>query len=191
MQGETSTSDLSVLGTHTWVAYLCGLIPSLFVCTWTLLVLAGVFNTIFPALDLLFLSWTMFFCGLFLSLAIIHVNKDLLKGGNSPDETIQRKSLISDLEFAKYYLIAGLCFSCLATVDVIGLRELNDGAIDISNVNNTTFVMTRITAAMGFLLSFFCVAKFFLTDQGSGFAILCTTLFATNPSAADDDRKRK
>jgi len=193
-----SMSDPNTLGTnsirHTWAAYIGGLLPSLFTWTWCLLGFVGVLNAITHTWDLLLLSSCAIFLGLVLIVANVYMSKDLLNGGTGIEETIQRSSLINDLEFAKFYTMVGICFFALTLAVYIEFHEVDGNTTYphgwyVSNVTNISgqqvyttrgtmkLIVGKITMIAGFLLSFFCVAKFFSTEQGGIIAMVYAALF--------------
>jgi len=199
-------SDPDTLGTnsirHTWVPYLVGLVPLVFWWIWDLLSFIGILDATTHSWDNLCISSIVTFLGAAVLVANYFQTKNLLPegsgGGKSLENTIQRSTLINDLEFEKFYAMAGLFFFCLSLAVYIQYNEVDGNTTYptgyyISNVTDVPeqfvysthgvqkLIATKITMAIGALLAFLCIAKFFNTDQGGAIALVLARATGREP----------
>jgi hypothetical protein len=199
-----SMSDPDTLGTnsirHTWVPYLVGLLPLTFWCIWDLLSFIGILDATTHSWDNLCISAIVTFLGAAVLVANYFQTKNLLPegsaGGKSLENTIQRSTLINDLEFEKFYTMAGLFFFCVTLSVYLTYNDIDGNTTYptgyyISNVTDVAeqyvystrgaqkLVATKITMALGMLLAFLSIAKFFNTDQGGAIAMVYARVMGT------------
>lgn len=185
-------SDPDSLGTnsirHTWVPALVGLLPATFLLLWALLGFIGTLDAITHTWDYLLISS----CFVFLGAVVLGINyyqttTSLPKGepiaGNELDHTIRRVALANDLEFEKYYTMAGIFFFIVTLSVYITYNDVDGNTtyptgFYYSNVTNISaqlvysargtqkYVAAKCTMLLGMLLAFTIIAKYFNTEQG-------------------------
>jgi hypothetical protein len=201
-----SMSEPDTLGTnsirHTWVPYVVGLLPLTFWMLWDLLSFVGVLDAVTHSWDNLCIASVVTFLGGAVLVANYFQTKNLLpegsSGGKSLENTIQRSTLINDLEFEKYYTSAGLFFFIVTLAVYLTYNDIDGNTTYptgyyISNVTDVAehfvystrgaqkLVITKITMAIGMVLAFLGIAKFFTTDQGGAIAMVYARMFGTEP----------